>query len=279
MAVTIEPITGRVGAEVTGVWLGDVLDRAMIDAIDQALLDYKVVFFRDQFLDDRQLRDAAAQFGPLDEYVLAPPTDSGVDEVHSLSFDDGSLALGSRVDSWHTDGTYMECPPMGTMLHAVEVPERGGDTCWADMEAAYEALSPAVRALADGLTATHDYAQVRNWLIDDAADPIAAHRAARERFPLMHHPVARTHPVTGRRCLFVNANYTSAIDGLTERESAALLGLLLDQVRDPRFQCRFRWSRGAVAFWDNRCTQHYGVPDYRGRREMHRVVIKGDRPR
>jgi taurine dioxygenase len=276
--IQIEPLTDRIGAEVRGVRLDESLDDSSVAEIERALLQHKVVFFRDQDLTDRELRDAAARFGPLDDFVLAPPTDADVPEVHALSFDDGSLARGSRVDSWHTDGTFMERPPMGTMLHAVEVPAVGGDTCWADMEAAYDDLSEPVRTLLGGLTAAHDYAQVRNVLVDDASDPGAAHRAMRERYPVMHHPVVRTHPVTGRRSLFVNGNYTARIDGMTERESDALLRFLFDHVRDPLFQCRFRWTPGAVAFWDNRCTQHYGVPDYRGRRVMHRVVIRGDRP-
>jgi taurine dioxygenase len=273
----VRPLTPRLGAEVHGLHLG-ALDDAAVAAVADALVDHKVLFFRDQHLTDLQLRDAAARFGPLDDFVLAPPIDGAAPEVHELAFDDGSLARGSRVDSWHTDGTFMARPPMATMLHAIEIPDVGGDTCWADMEAAYEALSDAVRALIGGLTATHDYAQVRNRVVDDADDPVAAHRAMRERYPVVHHPVVRTHPVTGRRCLFVNPNYTARIDGLTERENDALLPLLRDHVRDPLFQCRFRWSAGAVAFWDNRCTQHYGVPDYRGRRVMHRVVIGGDRP-
>jgi taurine dioxygenase len=279
MTIEIEPLTTQIGAEIHGVDLASPLSAPTVAALSDALLLHKAIFLRGQQLEDRQLRDAAAHFGVLETYPLAPDADPTVPEVHELSFDDGSLARGSRVDSWHTDGTYMECPPMATMLYAVQIPPCGGDTCFADTEAAYEALSPMVRELIDGLTATHDYAQVRNWLVDDAEDPAAAHRAMRAKYPLMHHPVVRTHPITGRRGLFVNRNYTSYLDGLTERENAALLPLLFDQVHDPLFQCRFRWSQGAVAFWDNRSTQHFGVPDYQGKREMHRVVVKGDRPR
>jgi taurine dioxygenase len=181
MKIQIEPLTTQIGAEISGIDLAGPLNDELVAEIGEALLTHKVVFFRDQILDDRHLRDIASRFGPLEAYPLAPGADPTIPEVHQLSFDDGSLARGSRVDSWHTDGTYMECPPMATMLYAVAIPACGGDTCWADTEAAYDALSPAVQRLVDGLTAAHDYAQVRNWLVDDAEDPVAAHRAMRDK--------------------------------------------------------------------------------------------------
>jgi taurine dioxygenase len=278
MAVAIRPVTSVIGAEISGVDLREPLSAADVEAIEQALIDHLVVFFRDQELTDAQQRDFAAQFGELEPFVLAPPANPDVPEMHALAFDNGAAALGSRVDSWHTDGTFMESPPLGTVLRAVELPAYGGDTCWANMYAAYEALSPALRELVEELDAEHDYMKVKYTTFDDYDDPEAELRKLRARYPLWRHPIVRTHPVTKRKLLYVNRNYATRIVGLSERENEMLLPFLFDHVRDPLFQCRFRWQPGSVAFWDNRSTQHYGVPDYPGRRVMHRIVIAGDRP-
>lgn len=279
MAIEVSPTTGVIGAEVRGVDLRLPLDPSDRSVIDEALLDHLVLFFRDQDLDDEQHRDFAAQFGPLEPFVLAPPANPDVPEMHVLRFDHGSAARGSNVDSWHADGTYMDRPPLGTVLRAVELPPHGGDTCWANMYAAYEALSAPVKRALEGLSAVHDFAKISYTTFDDAADPAAELDRVRQRYPAVRHPVVRTHPVTGRKVLFVHRNYTVRIEELTARENEVLLPWLFDHVRDPAFQCRFRWSPGAVALWDNRATQHYGVPDYAGPRVMHRVVIAGDRPR
>ena len=277
MTIEILPVSPMIGARVRGVDFSRPQSPVDRQAIERALLDHLVLFFDDQPIDDRAHRDFAAQFGPLDEYPLAyEGEDRTLPEVHYIAFDDGALARNSRVDAWHADGTYMRCPPRATLLRAYELPAVGGDTCFANMYAAYDALSPALARLLDGRTAAHDYAKVYNVIVEHSDDPAAAHREMRAKYPVMHHPVVRTIPETGRRCLFVNLNYTTAIDGLTERENERLLPFLFDHVRDPVFQCRFRWTPGALAFWDNRCTQHYGVPDYSGRRRMNRVVISGE---
>lgn len=278
MAVAIRPVTSVIGAEISGVDLREPLATSEVEAIEQALIDHLVVFFRDQALTDAQQRDFAAQFGELEPFVLAPPANPDVPEMHALAFDNGAAALGSRVDSWHTDGTFMESPPLGTVLRAVELPPYGGDTCWANMYAAYDALSPALREMAEELDAEHDYMKVKYTTFDDYDDPEAELRKLRARYPLVRHPIVRTHPVTKRKLLYINRNYATRIVGLTERENEMLLPFLFDHVRDPLFQCRFRWQPGSVAFWDNRSTQHYGVPDYPGRRVMHRIVIAGDKP-
>lgn len=278
MTVDIRPVTSVIGAEVSGVDLREPLSQSDVDTIQQALLDHLVVFFRDQQLDDKQHRDFAAQFGELEPFVLAPPANADVPEMHTLSFDNGAAALGSRVDSWHTDGTFMDAPPLGTILRAVELPDYGGDTCWANMYAAYDALSPALREMLDDLDAEHDFMKISYTTFDDYDDPAAELRKLRDRYPVMRHPIVRTHPVTKRKLLYINRNYATRIVGLTERENELLLPFLFDHVRDPLFQCRFRWAPGSVAFWDNRATQHYGVPDYPGRRVMNRVVIAGDKP-
>jgi taurine dioxygenase len=276
--IEIDPLTGVIGAEIRGVDLRRPLSNDARDTIEGALLDHLVVFFRDQDLTDEQHRDFAAQFGALEPFVLAPPANADVPEMHMLTFGDGSAARGSMTDSWHTDGTFMECPPLGTVLRAVELPAYGGDTCWASMYSVYESLSPAMQAMLDGLTAVHDFMKITFTTFDDAPDPEAELRTVRQQYPVVRHPVVRTHPITKRRLLYVHRNYTTRIDGLTDAENEVLLPFLFDRVRDPAFQIRMRWTPGTVAFWDNRATQHYAVPDYPGKRRMHRVVIKGDRP-
>ena len=278
MAVAIRPVTSVIGAEISGVDLRQPLSRAEVDTIEQALLDHLVVFFRDQELTDVQHRDFAAQFGELEPFVLAPPANPDVPEMHTLAFDNGGAALGSRVDSWHTDGTFMDSPPLGTILRAVELPAYGGDTCWANMYAAYDALSPALQDMIEELDAEHDFMKIKYTTFDEFDDPAAELRKLRDRFPVMRHPIVRTHPVTKRKLLYVNRNYATRIVGLSERENEVLLPFLFDHVRDPLFQCRFQWQPGSIAFWDNRATQHYGVPDYPGRRVMNRIVIAGDKP-
>jgi taurine dioxygenase len=276
MSIEVLPITPVIGACVRGIDLARPLSAVDKAALDRALHDHLVLYFDEQAIDDRAHRDFAAQFGELEGFPLAyEGEDRSLPEVHFIAFDDGSLARNSRVDSWHTDGSYMVRPPNATLLRAVELPEVGGDTLFASMYAAYDALSEPIKELLAGLTAAHDYAKVYNLVVEQSGDPAAAHREMRERYPVVHHPIVQTHPDTGRRFLYINRNYTTAIDGLTERENETLLELLFDHVRDPAFQCRISWRLGALALWDNRCTQHYGVPDYRGRRRMNRVVVNG----
>src|SRR4051812_46672962 len=278
MAIEIRPLTGSIGAEIRGVDLREPLSTATRVAIEDALLDRLVVFFRDQAMTDEQHRDFAAQFGSLEPFVLAPAANADVPEMHKLTFADGTAARGSRTDSWHTDGPFMACPPMGTVLRAVELPEYGGDTCWVNMYDVFESMSPAMQEMLEGLTAEHDFMKVTYTTFDDLPDPAAELRKMREQYPVMEHPVVRTHPVTKRKLLYVNFNYTTRLVGVTDDENAVLLPFLFDRVKDPAYQVPFTWEPGSVAFWDNRATQHYAVPDYPGRRLMHPIVIQGDRP-
>ena len=168
-------------------------------------------------------------------------------------------------------------PPAGSILRAIQVPEVGGDTCFASGIAAYEALSPAIQRLIDGLTAIHD---ITKPLLKGIA---AGHAAAdvgemQKKWPPVEHPVARAHPVTGEKILYVNRNSTTQIVGLSERENEVLLPMLMDHIRSPEFECRFSWDTSSVVFWDNRTTQHFAVPDYRTQRIMNRVTIGGEKP-
>lgn len=274
MAVRIRPLTSTVGAELDGVDLSAPLDEATIAEIRQAWLTHGVVFFRGQQLDAATQRRFGGYFASLRLYPFAPRPDDEVPEVHEIALD-GADAVGAGADSWHTDATFMAEPPIGSVLRANELPPLGGDTCFASMEAAYEALSAPVRAMLDELTATHDYTKAFRHV---ARNPEGAAQleARRKDFPPVHHPVVRTHPETGRKSLFVNRNFTTRLDGLTDRENDRLLPFLCDHVQSPDFQCRFRWDSGSVAFWDNRSVQHYAVPDYTGHRSMHRVILDGE---
>jgi taurine dioxygenase len=245
-----------------------------VRAIERALLDHLVIFFRAQSITPEQQIAFARCFGEISIPPFAPRYGTNPELVVL----DQKSPKGEGADAWHSDNTFMAEPPMGSILRAVELPPLGGDTCFASMVAAYEALSPPIRSLIDGLRAVHDLTLPLQRGI--AAGHTTANLEEMQRqWPPVEHPVARTHPVTGRKALFVNANSTTRIVGLSERENAVLLPFLVDHVRSPEFQCRFRWEVGSIAFWDNRSTQHFAVPDYAQRRVMHRVTIAGDRPR
>jgi taurine dioxygenase len=200
------------------------------------------------------------------------PSVEGHPEVLSLDADEGA-----RADIWHSDLTFQERPPLGALLHAVEVPAVGGDTMWADMAAAYLTLSATLRRFLESLTATHSAAKAGGYFAQrDATGDRAARTAAAEP---IHHPIVRVHPETGEPSLFVNPLFTDKIDGLRRRESDALLALLHEAATGPEQLCRWRWAVGDVAFWDNRCTMHYALLDFgAARRRMVRVALEGDVP-
>ena len=266
----IVPLTTVVGAEISGVDLRDTLDEDTVAGIRQALLDHLVIFFREQPLTDDQHLAFAQRFGPLS----IPPLATKYQESPTVTVLDQVSPKGEGADEWHSDNTFMARPPLGSILRAVTLPSVGGDTCFASMYAAYEALSPPVRDLVDGLRAVHDITRPLQRAI--AAGHTTLDLAEmQKRWPPVEHPVVVTHPETGRRALFVNRNSTTHLVGVTERENATLLPFLLDHSRSPEFQCRFHWEPNSVAFWDNRSVQHYAVADYTERRLMHRVTIDG----
>lgn len=253
------------GAEVTGLDARNA-DDATVTELEQLLCERGVLVLRGQELDDEGQRSFAARFGPPFRFPFGRPVDEAVPEVHAIATD-GSGPKVTNADVWHSDATFMASPPMATVLRAVTLPAEGGDTLFASMYAAYEMLSPALRRLVDGLTATHDFTKS------------TSHRSPlHDEHPPVSHPVVRTHPVTGRRALFVNRIFTTRIDGLTDRESEALLPMICDVATTPDLQCRVRWEPGTVVMWDNRCVQHYATFDYEGPRIMHRLLLAGDRP-
>jgi taurine dioxygenase len=276
-SIEVRPLTGALGAEVHGPDLSAHLDDTMVAAIRQALLDHCVIFFRDQRFDADQHKALARRFGEI--FIHPNYKGTGPDpEIVDIRREPGDLRIVG--EEWHTDTTMMPEPPMGAILYAVEVPPYGGDTLFANQYLAYESLSDGMTRLLDGLRAVHSDRKV--------AGPQAglnAYRATKVREDaawqetVSVHPVVRTHPETGRKLLFVNHSYTIRFDGMTEAESAPLLGYLLDHGHRPEFTCRFRWAAGSVAFWDNRCVKHLAVHDAgRFRRIMRRVQIAGDKP-
>jgi taurine dioxygenase len=270
VTIRVKPLTAAIGAEISGVRLADELDDDTIAEIRQALLDHRVIFFRDQPLTDEQHLAFALRFGPMS----VPPLATKYQDRPTVTVLDQVSPRGEGADEWHSDNTFMPNPPMGSILRAVQLPAVGGDTCFANMYAAYEALSPTLRAFVDGLRAVHDITKPMRKAIAAGHTQLDL-TDMQERWPPIEHPVVVTHPETGRKALFVNRNSTTHLVGLSERENDVLLPFLLDHVRSPEFQCRFHWEPDSVAFWDNRCVQHYAVADYTERRVMHRVTIDG----
>jgi taurine dioxygenase len=274
-AFDVQPISGSVGAELLGIDLSDALSDETVQAIRQALLDHGVIFFRDQTLPPERFLAFAKRFGVPIEYPFVKGIDGFPEIIAVAKLEHETVNFGGV---WHSDTTYLPIPPMGSLLVAREVPETGGDTLFANQYLAYETLSEGMRRLLDGLTAVNtsakpDVSKAREERIK--SDGTATARAARAA----EHPVVRTHPETGRRALYVNCAHTSHFVGMTEAESAPLLNFLFRHQIQPEFTCRFRWREGSVAFWDNRCTQHYPLNDYHGhRRVMHRITLQGDRP-
>jgi taurine dioxygenase len=272
----IQPIAGALGAELSGVDLGADLDDATIAEIRQALLDHCVIFFRDQEFDAAQHKALARRFGP----IFIHPNYYGLQvdpEILEIRREPGDTKVVG--EDWHTDTTMMTEPPMGAILYALEVPPYGGDTLFANQYLAYETLSDGMKRLIGGLRAVHSDRMVAGPAVNHAGRTTKARADADWRETVNVHPVVRTHPETKRKLLYVNYSYTVGFEGLTEEESRPLLTYLMEHGNRPEFTCRFRWTKGAVAFWDNRCVKHLAVNDAQPfRRVMRRVQIAGDRP-
>ncbi|GBF58780.1 alpha-ketoglutarate-dependent taurine dioxygenase [Candidatus Phycosocius bacilliformis] len=265
----VRPLTPNIGAELLGLDLSQELDDAMIGDIRAALLAHKVVFFRDQNITRAQHLAFARRFGPL-EIHPATPRDQPDPEVLRIAHGPNSRGV---ENNWHSDVTWRAEPSLGSILRAIDLPEVGGDTLFSDMYAAYEALSPAMKAFVCTLEAEHDIARVFAKRLNQDIEKL------HEKFPVQVHPVVRTHPETGKRALYVNTGFTTRILGLSKKESDWLLDHLYSFAAVPEHVCRFRWAPGSLAFWDNRACQHYAASDYfPAVRIMERVTIAGDRP-
>mgnify|MGYP001040971219 CR=1 FL=1 len=270
--ITITPITPAIGAEISGVDLGAPLDEATFTGIHNALTEHQVLFFRDQDISVEAHKALGVRFGEL----VAHPNDPGLEghpEVMIIHADENSKRVAG--EAWHSDVSCSEEPPMGSILRMFTVPPHGGDTLFSSMYAAYDALSEQMKSYLGGLSALHDggpyYRSVNAMLGRDDRG---------RTYPATEHPVIRTHPVSGRKALYVNSLFTQRILGIPRGESDAMLDFLFAHVQNPQFQCRFQWEQHSIAFWDNRCTQHYAVWDYFPEvRSGYRVTVKGDRPR
>ena len=267
--IDVNPISPHIGAEISGANLAEPLGNQMFQEVHDALIENQVIFFRDQQMTLDQHKDFGRRFGALHIHPAAP-SPQGHPEILVIHADENSKRVAG--EGWHSDVSADKEPPLGSILHLHEVPSPGGDTMFASMYAAYEALSQPVKDLIAKLKAWHDSEHV--------------HRGRYEKeqlrdgeYPRSLHPVVRTHPVSGRKGLYVNRGFTTHIEGLTRIESDGLLQMLYKQAEKPEFQCRFAWRDNSVAFWDNRCVQHKALWDYFPQvRHGYRVTVAGDRP-
>lgn len=274
--IEVRPTAGALGAEIHGVCVADELADETIAAIRQALLEHGVIFFRDQHdLPNHRFLAFAKRFGHTVEYPFVKGLDGFPEIITVAKFEHERINFGGV---WHSDTTYLESPPMGTLLAARELPPYGGDTLFANQYLAFETLSPAMQRMLEDLRAVSDSAKADVTRTREDRMKSASSERAKRRLTA-EHPVVRRHPETGRKALYVNVAHTTHFVGLTEQESAGLLQFLFDHQVRPEFTCRFRWYPGSIAFWDNRCAQHNPVNDYHGfRRIMHRITLAGDRP-
>ncbi len=273
--IEVRQVAGALGAQISGVDLREALDPEQVALIRQALLDHQVIFFRDQPLTPAQYLRFARLMGEPIEYpfVKGLPDYPEIIQVAKLEHERNNFG-----GIWHSDTAYLDHPPMGSMLLAREVPPFGGDTLFANQVLAFEALSPGMRRMLDGLIAINssskaDVSKTREDRIGEAG-----REDARKEY-VAEHPVVRTHPETGRKSLYVNVAHTLRFADMSEAESAPLLQYLHQHQIRPEFTCRFSWAVGSMAFWDNRCALHNPVNDYHGyRRVMHRITLAGERP-
>jgi taurine dioxygenase len=268
--IVVDRLTPVIGAEITGVDLAGPLPEGTMDEIRRALAENLVIFFRDQRMSPEQHLAFGRRFGELHVHPAAPHV-PGLPELMVIRADANSTRANG--EGWHSDVSCEEEPPMGSILHIRECPPHGGDTLFASMYAAWEALSDRMKAYLEGMRAVHDGEHVYRGLYSNLGV------ADKPSYPRAEHPVARVHPVTGRKALYVNSGFTTRLLGVPRDESDAVLAYLFRHAENPLFQCRFRWREGSVAFWDNRCAQHRAMWDYWPHvRQGLRVTVNGERP-
>ena len=288
----VRPLSGVIGAEIRGVDLTTDLSDGTVAAIREQLLRHRVIFFPQQHLTPEQHSAFGSRFGELTPAHPVIPGIDGHPEVFEIDYTKsrelyatyGNVSRprsqgGSQGVSWHTDVTFVERPPLGSILNAIVIPPSGGDTLWTNQVAAYEGLSAALRGFLDGLTAVHDGRAQFSELLKRREGGGEWEGDVYDQLRPVEHPVVRTHPETGERSLFVNAGFTSHIKELSVEESEHLLGFLYTHSTKPEYTVRYHWTAGDLAFWDNRTTQHAVVGDYGTQhRVIQRVTIRGDRP-
>jgi len=277
MTVEIFPLSGTLGAEISGLDLQSGLSAEVFDQVRKAFLDHKVIVIRGQTaLQPEQHKAFARRFGTLNIHPYVKGMTGHPELLEIIKEKEDKVNFGG---GWHTDMSFEQAPALGSILHAVELPPYGGDTLFADQQAAYDALSPGLRETLAGLKAVHSAAREYGVHGASAQKRRSMDTMEAEAPPEYEHPVVRTHPETGRKGLYVNPAFTLRFAGWSARESKPLLDYLFSHSREERFTCRVRWQAGDVTMWDNRCTWHYALNDYPGhRRHMRRATVNGDRP-
>jgi len=274
-AVTVTPISPAIGALVEGVDISNTLSESTVREIRRALLEHLVIFFREQSLTPKSLVAFARRFGEIGYYPFVEGMAGQPEVIEVIKKANETINFGGL---WHTDTSYLETPPLGSILYAKEVPPAGGDTLFANMYMAYEALTVETKMLIEGLRGISSAEK------PDAAvtrtDRIADHpKEVQNVITTACHPLVRTHPETGRKALYCSKAHTIGIQNMEYEQSESILESLYTVQQREEFRCRFRWERGSVAFWDNRCSQHNALNDYHGyQRIMHRVTLEGDKP-
>ena len=272
--ISLQPISGSLGAIVMGVDLAEPLDDETYQEIKQALLENLVIFFRDQHITPEQQIAFGRRFGELHIHPFIPSLE-GYDEIIQLKAKSGANDNLRLANQWHPDLSYTPDPPLAAILRGVTVPSRGGDTMWVNLYKAYETLSEPMKEFISGLSAYHDV--TKTYRLQDLQTKGGAERfwATFQKSPPMLQPLVQEHPETGRKLLYISELTTTYIEGLNPAESDAVIRMLIDHLNWKELQCRFFWQRDSIAMWDNRCTVHYAVRDYTEAREMHRVTVLG----
>ena len=275
MTITASPVAGALGAEISGINLAEDLSDDQIAEVRQALLTHRVIFFRDQDITPHQQLAFAKRFGEVVEYPMVKGLEECPEIVPVVKLAHETANFGGM---WHADTTYLECPPMGAILVARELPPYGGDTMWANMVMAYETLSDGMKEMLSDLIGISSSAKAE--VTKSREDRMADAAKVEENTELRaEHPVVRTHPETGEKALFVNYGHTIGFKGMTIEESQPILDYLFEHQHRPEFTCRLQWRPGTIAFWDNRATHHNPINDYHGfKRVMHRIPIAGEKP-
>ena len=271
---TAQPLACALGAELSGVDLTEELSAEVLIELRRLLVEFEVIFFRDQDISPAQHRALAASFGPLQSHP-AYATVEGYPEITIL---ESTAENPSKIEAWHSDMTFRKHPPLGTVLRSKIIPPKGGDTLWASMTAAYDGLSKPMQNFLQDLTAEHDFS---HGFKESLAEPGGRERLAQAVAdnPPVVHPVIRTHPESGKKVIFVNSLFTTRILELTKQESKDVLNFLYDHVITAEYSCRFRWEPNSIAIWDNRSTQHKPINDYfPAHRLLQRITIDGDIP-
>ena len=270
----VKRLSPSIGGEIHGVDLSKPLGSELKELIYEALLVYKVIFFRDQNISTEEHINFSKNFGELEIHPFAPKKED-FPEVLVITHNENSKG---RENTWHSDVTWRKEPSLGSVLRMIQKPAHGGDTLFADMYAAYDGLPDHVKEKLDGAIAVHDFANFRNRLIKEgkSAEEI---QAFNEEYPMPEHPVIRTHPDTQKKVIYVNAAFTQYIKDWEEKDSKEMLTYLYSRASVPEYQCRFAWEENSIAFWDNRACQHYATGDYwPAVRRVERVTVIGDKP-